>query len=83
MQPVVIVLVTNDADSFRWMSDGWYAEAKRHLPEAQRLYKLADDCMEEGADVPDVVRRLEAAGFAVRRATGEEQRMAAALPPWK
>ena len=66
-KPRIIVLSDDDADEFRWLSDGWFEMKKRHRPAAQELFAKASACVEAAADVPDAVRRLRAAGFVVTR----------------
>jgi hypothetical protein len=74
-KPGIIVVSQDGADSFEWLSDGWHTIKLSHTAEAKRLMGLAHDAIEAGESVPDVIRRLEAAGFAVtRRTTGKKSR---------
>jgi len=66
-RPGIITSSPDDADCFDWLSDGWYQISIRHTPEAQALMAKAKSCIEDGEDVPDVIRRLEEAGFVVSR----------------
>lgn len=66
-RPVIVTYSLDDDEEFQWYSDGWYQEHQRGTPEAERLFDTACRCVEEAKDVPDAVRRLESAGFKVRR----------------
>jgi hypothetical protein len=66
-RPGIITASPDDAECFDWFSDGWFQESIRHTPEAQALMVKAKACITAGKDVPDVVRRLEEAGFTVTR----------------
>jgi hypothetical protein len=65
--PGIIVLSTDDEQTFRWMSDGWNQLKVRHTTKAQQLFTKAKRCIEDGTDVRDVIDRLEKAGFKVTR----------------
>ena len=65
-KPSIIVTCDDDAETFGWMSDGWHQVHQMGTEKAQELFKKAEECIESGDDVPDVVRRLEEAGFDVR-----------------
>lgn len=66
-RPGIIVTCADDSDEFKWMSGGWYSMKRRGTAEAERLMNIARTCIEEGADVPDVIRRLTDAGFEITR----------------
>jgi hypothetical protein len=66
-KPKVIVLVDDNANTFEWMSDGWYNSAARGTQEAETLMSRARRCIEDGANVPDVIKRLRSAGFEIER----------------
>jgi hypothetical protein len=67
-KPGIIVLSKDDdQEGFKWLSDGWYGAKKRDTKRAQELYHEVADCIAIGDDVPDVIRRLEEAGFKVTR----------------
>jgi len=66
-KPGVIVLSPDDDTSFHWLSDGWFCAEVRNHPEAQAIMARARECVNAGVDVPDVIARLEAAGFVVTR----------------
>lgn len=65
--PVIIVTVPDDANEFEWLSDGWHTEKNRHTAKAKSLYAKAVECIEAGENVPDVIERLQKAGFTVTR----------------
>lgn len=69
MKPGVMVLSADDDSTFHWLSDGWFCEEVRASPEAQALMAKAMTCIDAGANVLDVIARLEAAGFVVTRAS--------------
>ena len=66
-KPTILTAARDDDDTFGWMSGGWFEMAIRHTPKAQALMAKAKGCIEAGEDVPDVIRRLEEAGFEVIR----------------
>lgn len=68
VRPGIVVLSADTDDQFEWMSDSWYQIKRRHTREAQRLMAKAKAAIEAADNVPDAIRRLEAAGFDVRRA---------------
>jgi hypothetical protein len=66
-KPRVIVLSTDDADTFDWLSDGWNASDAPN----PKLFKKAQAAIRKGKDVKDACRLLEEAGFEVVRAGGD------------
>lgn len=68
-KPEIICYSRDDAESFEWVSGGWYSSEDRGKPEAEALFKKADRAIGAAKDVPDAIRRLEAAGFRVVRAS--------------
>ena len=66
-RPSIIVLSGDEDDTFRWVSDGWYAREQRGTPKAERLMRKAITAIRKGVDVRDTVRQLEASGFNVVR----------------
>jgi hypothetical protein len=66
-KPGIIVLSRDDADSFDWLSDGWNEASMSHTDHAQGLVRKARKAIEAASDVPDAIKRLQAAGFDVRR----------------
>lgn len=69
-----IVIVSKDTDDiFNWLSDGWYGVKQQSDPAAQALYAKAHAAIEAATDVQDAIRRLQEAGFDVRRAEEEEK----------
>lgn len=69
-KPGIIVLSDPDADTFHWMSDGWFESNIRHTNRAKQLMQRAKNCIEAAVDVADAERRLAEAGFEVSRAQG-------------
>jgi hypothetical protein len=67
MKPTIITPCTDTDTTFQFWSGGWYETSIRHTPEAQALMALAKKCINDGENVPDVIRRLEEAGFKVIR----------------
>jgi hypothetical protein len=74
-KPVIIVLSKDTDPSFKWLSDGWYSLANKDTVESQVLYETANQCIDAGVDVPDVIKHLESAGFTVTRgvANGDQE----------
>lgn len=68
-KPEVICYSQDDAESFEWVSGGWYSSEDRGKPEARALFKKAGQAIKAADGVPDAIRRLEAAGFRVVRAS--------------
>lgn len=66
-KPEIIVLSKDNEDAFRWLSNGWFTVKRQHTTQAQKLMKKAERAIDEGKDVPDVIKRLEKAGFLVTR----------------
>ena len=67
-KPTIIVTSSNDDDTFRWQSDGWYMEHQRNTESAKLLFAKARRAIKAGSDVPDTIKKLEQAGFRVERA---------------
>jgi hypothetical protein len=66
-KPVILTDSLDDAECFDWQSVGWYQFTQRGTPQAEALFAKADKCIDDGTDVPDVIKRLTDAGFTVRR----------------
>jgi hypothetical protein len=63
-KPGIIVLSSDsDRQGFKWLSDGWNTIKSPN----RSLFEKAGACIEAGKDVPDVIRRLKAAGFSITR----------------
>ncbi len=56
-----IIRISNSEETFDWISDGWNT-VKSPNP---TLFKKAKKAIHAGKDIPDVVSRLEKAGFEV------------------
>lgn len=67
MKPRIIVFSEDNEQTFRFMSDGWHDAKKAHTARAKATMTRATKAIEAGKDVPDTVKRLLEAGFAVRR----------------
>lgn len=67
VRPRVLVLSAPGADSFEWVSDGWFSQS--------HLMARAAEAIEQGDTVPQVCERLEVAGFEVVRQPGPELTM--------
>jgi hypothetical protein len=70
-KPRIIVLSADDDDVFDWLSDGWFMVEQRHTEKAQELMKRAKQAITEGVNVPDAIKKLEAAGFEIVRDEGK------------
>ena len=66
-KPSIIVLSLDKDTSFRWMSDGWYMVDQHKDPEAKKLFRKAQKCVDDGKDVKDVIEKLKKAGFSITR----------------
>lgn len=67
MKPRIFVVSPDTADTFEWLSDGWYQIKQRGTKKAEALKKRTDKCIKAGKDVPDVIKLLRKAGFTVVR----------------
>ena len=66
-KPKIIVLSLDDDKEFKWFSDGWYMIDQVCTERAQTLMAKARRAIEEGKNVPDVIKKLEEAGFDIQR----------------
>ena len=61
--PRIIVLSKDTDDEFNWMSDGWNTMKNPNVT----LFAKVKRIIASGENVPDVIRKLEVAGFSVRK----------------
>lgn len=74
-KPEVIVFSKNTDITFDWMSGGWNSEeARRTNPKrAKKLMRRVREVVEKAEDVPDAVKKLQEAGFAITFVTRGDQ----------
>ena len=66
-KPRIIVLSSDNDDTFCWLSDGWNMVSQHGQEDARLLMHKATQAIDQGDSVTAVVKLLEQAGFEVTR----------------
>lgn len=64
-KPKIIIISPIDSDVCNWLSSGWHAVEKSHLPESISLKNKAHTAIESADNIVDAIKNLETAGFEV------------------